>query len=143
LFFVLSGFVLSKVFAPYIHVPVATLSGRAIRLFVPGLCACAYGFLMFLLTRHYAPHAYGAQFAHWAVFMKDALISVPLLGYQGLSIFDHVPLLGPYVAPPDSAANEPLWSLSVEWQGSILIFGLMTLRNIDRRLWVTAMVFWV
>lgn len=82
----------------------------------------------------------GARFGHWANFLKDAFISVPLLGYQGTSIFDHFPLIGRYIASQRSAANAPLWSLSVEWQGSLLIFALVALRQVRRHLWVGAML---
>lgn len=138
LFFVLSGFVLTKVFRSHIATAGATLAGRAVRLFVPGLCACIFGCLVFLITHVLTFREGGARFGHWGIFLKDAFISVPFLGYQGTSIFDHFPLIGPYVAPQRSAANAPLWSLSVEWQGSLLIFALVALRQSRRILWGAA-----
>jgi peptidoglycan/LPS O-acetylase OafA/YrhL len=141
LFFVLSGFVLTKVFAPYIGAPVATLAGRAVRLFLPGFCACAYGFLVYLATIHVVPDEPGAAFlGHWTSFLKDAFVNMPLLGYQDLSIFDHLPLIGPYLADQLAGSNPPLWSLSVEWQGSLLIFALVALRRLRPRLWGIVML---
>jgi peptidoglycan/LPS O-acetylase OafA/YrhL len=132
LFFVLSGFVLTKVFAKYLGAPAATLTGRAVRLFLPGLCACIFGFLVFLVT----PHPAGAApLAHWTNVVKDAFVSMPLLGYEGQSIFDQLPFISSFVAAPSSALDQPLWSLSVEWQGSLLIYALIGLRSRQRRLW--------
>jgi peptidoglycan/LPS O-acetylase OafA/YrhL len=141
LFFVLSGFVLSKVFAAHLGAPMATLAGRAVRLFVPGLCACTYGFVLYVTTVHFVPDEPGSQFlGHWAAFFKDAFVNMPLLGYAGLSVFDRAPILSPYLADQLAGANPPLWSLSVEWQGSLLIFALIALRQFRPRLWIITML---
>jgi len=140
LFFVLSGFVLTKVFSPYIRAHGATLAGRAVRLFVPGFCACTFGCLVLLVTHHLFPSIAKGRLNDWTVFLKDTFISMPLLGYQGLSIFDNISPLSHYIAPLASSANEPLWSLSVEWQGSLLIFALTALQMCQRRLWLTVML---
>jgi peptidoglycan/LPS O-acetylase OafA/YrhL len=141
LFFVLSGFVLTKVFAAHLGAPAATLAGRAVRLFVPGFCACAYGFGLFVVTVHFMPDEAGAGLlGSWGSFLKDAFLNMPLLGYQGLSIFDHVPVIGGYLADQLAGANPPLWSLSVEWQGSLLVFALVALRRRHRGVWAGVMV---
>jgi peptidoglycan/LPS O-acetylase OafA/YrhL len=140
LFFVLSGFVLTKVFAAHLGRAAATLAGRAVRLFLPRLCACAYGFLLFIATVRFMPTEPGADFlGHWLAFFKDAFLNMPLLGYQGLSIFDKLPLINSYLADQLAGANPPLWSLSVEWQGSLLIFALVALHRLHHRVWAILM----
>lgn len=140
LFFVLSGFVLTKVFANNLGAPAATLAGRAIRLFVPGLCACAFGFFIYRATYYLTLDATGSPIGYWTNFIKDAFVSVPLLGYQGESNFDQMPFIATFVASASSAANQPLWSLSVEWQGSLLTYALVALSRRPRRFWLAALL---
>ena len=65
---------------------------------------------------------------------------MPWLGYRDLSIFDALPGIARFLQEQGAGHNDPLWSLSVEWQGSLLLFGMVALRRRHCNVWRIVLV---
>jgi peptidoglycan/LPS O-acetylase OafA/YrhL len=140
MFFVLSGYVLTLSFARYVSSPTAALSGRFVRLFVPGILSCALGYIVFVCINSGSFSAAQAMIrgdGHGSLgsFIRDAFLNVPWLGYNDSSVLLGVPGLGHLIQTPELSYNEPLWTLSIEWQGSIILFALVALRQRNYKIW--------
>jgi peptidoglycan/LPS O-acetylase OafA/YrhL len=131
IFFILSGVVLTYAFGRSIDRPFPTVLARIFRLLVPAVFACALAFAMKALTGSpniEAGHISGSPWLSgtWSpphgivFFLRDAFVNSVWLGYQGYSIFD---MLGfeSLLNSPALAYDAPLWTLSIELQGSLLV----------------------
>lgn len=152
LFFVMSGFVLAPSFLG------SPLSGwqlalkRFVRLYLPVLAAAVLAWLLLASL----PQAKMAAFAHarspWLDFMnhnsmqpldllRDSLWNAMLAGYQNLSVFSPWPQLAALmrVAPLETAMNSPMWTLHVEFWGSMLLIVMaLAQRHLPR--WLSALL---
>lgn len=142
LFFVLSGYVLAGAFARQVDHPVRAFAARTLRLGVPALAA------LFLAAGVYSAFgglnaAAGASLhsaflgGGWTptlslgAILREGFVNALFVGYRGV---------GPYFSAPDWLAmgldqsyDLPLWSLSYELYGSVLVFALCWLRARDPR----------
>ncbi|MBB4198165.1 hypothetical protein CCR94_10990 [Rhodoblastus sphagnicola] len=141
IFFVLSGVVLTFAFQRQLAHPAAALLSRVVRLFIPAFCACLLAApfrLVFgdlharagLITgSNWLVHAFSPPpgLAQW---LKDATLNPLFLGYD-----NSFPFEAPGFAESiNHAYVAPLWSLSIELQGSILVF-LLVLGARATRFW--------
>ena len=138
LFFVLSGHVLAAPFRRAAGNPGGLLAGRLVRFAVPVLLAVSLGFAVARAAPNLAREAGALLGAGWlngglpaatlAGALRDALLNALVLGYRDLSALS--PWLGDAIAPATDSLDPPLWTLSVEMQGSLLVLGLT---QIERR----------
>lgn len=134
LFFVMSGFVLAPSFLEARQGVPALLGKRFVRLFLPVLAA----FCCAVVLRLALPHARDAAQAisqsgwlaamghnpmTWPALLRDGVWNAMLAGYQGASVFSPWPaaadLMG--LTSVSTAMNSPMWTLHVEFWGSILL----------------------
>ena len=147
LFFALSGYVLTSPFRRQANRPRAAMAARVVRFLLPALLACLLGFAVCAAlgeTRLAAARIVGVgwlngsaggpiSFAGW---FADAIGNALMLGYRGLSALD--PVLGDALWPNDHAFNPPLWTLSLELQGSALVLLLAMARRRGFAPWIAA-----
>jgi len=137
LFFVMSGFVLAPSFLHTRQAVGRIVLKRFVRLYLPVLAA----FVLALLLLAALPYAKTAALTHarspWLDFMnhnpmqlqtllQDGLWNAMLAGYQNLSVFSPWPEVAALmrVAPLETAMNSPMWTLHVEFWGSMLLIVL-------------------
>lgn len=151
LFFVLSGIVLTAAFAPRLDRPAGLLAGRVTRLLVPVVAACAFAFTIKLVVG--APNVAAGALTHSAwlasgwqpppglyFLAKDAVVNGLLLGYSGTGT---PMLLGfeQWLDPATKAYVAPIWTLSIELQGSVLVLLLALARRRSRAVgWLALLV---
>ena len=136
-FFLLSGYVLTPSFNKAIA-PYKLLVARWGRLVVPAFAACAFSFLIKWILVDLDPSVKAAQISgsvflqnwwqpalDWRVFLKDSLINAIFLGYAETSAL----LSDAYLNSISTAFVGPLWTLSVELHGSVLVLLLVFLRK--------------
>lgn len=148
IFFVLSGLVLTGAFARQLAHPFAVVAGRAIRLGIPALTATlAAAAIMALFGRPNveAGHILGSnwfatlwnpELSLWSA-VRDGLLNALLLGYRDMP---GVAFLAPWQQSGAQSFAVPLWTLSIEFYGSLLILGLCLIRRQSKSLWWIAML---
>ena len=147
IFFALSGFVLTLAFSRQADRPLGALAARSLRLFLPAFAACLLAFAV--KTAFPDAHLSAAALtgstwlaAAWAppaglwYFAKDSLLDPLFLGYH-TSYPLGAAALPAFIEPVERAYLAPLWSLSVELQGSVMILALAMCRA-RPRLWALA-----
>ncbi|CAN7711148.1 acyltransferase family protein [Pseudoduganella sp. LjRoot289] len=142
LFFVMSGFVLAPSFQYASAGAARLLAKRTLRLFLPVAAAglLAVALLLLLPDAHQA--AQGTAQSGWlaalghnplgaAAVARDVLLNSMLTGYVGSSLFEGWSGWPALLAPAaiDQALNAPMWTLHVEFWGSLLVLGLALLRR--------------
>ncbi len=137
LFFVMSGFVLAPSFLRARQGVPLQVSKRFVRLSLPVLAA----FCCAVLLRLALPHGRDAalEFSHsgwlqamghnpmtWQALLSDGLWNAMLAGYQGFSVFSPWPALADALrlTPVGTAINSPMWTLHVEFWGSLLLIAV-------------------
>jgi peptidoglycan/LPS O-acetylase OafA/YrhL len=136
-FFLLSGYVLTPSFDKAIA-PYKLLFARWGRLVVPAFLACAFSLLIKWMLFDVNPSVKAAQVSgsvflqdwwqpvlDWKVFLKDSLINAVFLGYAETSAL----LSDRYLDSIATAFVAPLWTLSVEMHGSMIVLLLVYLRK--------------
>nr|WP_308495186.1 acyltransferase [Duganella qianjiadongensis] len=140
LFFVMSGFVLAPSFQ-YSTMPAwRTALKRLIRLQLPVLAAFGLAVILSLALPSAKQHAFAYSRSPWLDFMnhnsmqiwpllQDGLWNSLLAGYQNLSVFSPWPQLASlmHVAPLETALNSPMWTIHVEFWGSLMLIALVYL----------------
>ena len=137
LFFVMSGFVLAPSFLRARQGVPLQVSKRFVRLFLPVLAAfgCALLLLLALPQGRDAAQAFsqsgwlqamGHNPMTWQALLSDGLWNAMLAGYQGFSVFSPWPALADALrlTPVGTAINSPMWTLHVEFWGSLLLIGV-------------------
>ena len=148
LFFVLSGHVLTAPLLRGASRPLAMLTWRMARLVPLAALGCGLGWLACLgfdgLREEAAaliPAGWLVGHWHeppsWAALAQDLGANTLFLGYQDLSVLGGVASASLW--PGTAAFNPPLWTLSFELQGSILILGLAMARHRAPWVWGLAM----
>ncbi|QEI08643.1 acyltransferase [Pigmentiphaga aceris] len=137
LFFLISGTVLAASFLRSDAPVPAQILKRFLRLLLPALAAI--GFAVALL--HWLPMDRAGLVelvkSDWttrymntplqlAAVARDSLLDSILLGYQDVSLFDGILAKEPWLSSIGSAAVPPLWTLHVEFWGSMLVLALAT-----------------
>ena len=150
LFFVMSGFVLAPSFLRAPRGAAALIGKRFLRLFLPVLAAFCCAVLLRLALPHGRDAALAISQSGWLHIMgqnpmtlealaRDGLWNAMLAGYQDASVFSPWPAVANAVGltPVSTAMNSPMWTLHVEFWGSML---LILLALACRRL--PSLVFW-
>jgi peptidoglycan/LPS O-acetylase OafA/YrhL len=136
-FFLLSAYVLTPSFAKDVN-PFVQFIARWGRLVVPAAAACAFSFFIkwLLVDWDPAPRAAGISGSvflqdwwrpalGWTLFAKDAFFNSIFVGYAETSAL----LTDRYLDSIATAFVAPLWTLSVEMHGSLIVLTLVTLRK--------------
>jgi peptidoglycan/LPS O-acetylase OafA/YrhL len=147
LFFLLSGAVLTRGFAKHWRTPLATLAARALRLGLPAAAAT----LLACLAYHAFGTAHGpagALLGSWWLqqnWLADGSLgsllaqAFPVALLTGFADSTSLSFLAPWLPAGPAAYNAPLWTLSLELQGSVLVLALVGLRAAAPRLWPFAL----
>ncbi len=136
-FFLLSGYVLTPSFAKDVN-PFVQFIARWGRLVVPAAAACAFSFFIKWLLVDWDPAPRAADISGsvflqdwwrpalgWTLFAKDAFFNSIFVGYAETSAL----LTDRYLDSIATAFVAPLWTLSVEMHGSLIVLTLVTLRK--------------
>jgi peptidoglycan/LPS O-acetylase OafA/YrhL len=148
-FFVLSGFVLTPLFARYARHPLALIQSRWTRLAAPAFAAALVALAIRSIVVAAPPNAGRVVGSDWlssvwrppagaAYFLYDAFVQGPLTGYSQTSILTRLELPIPSF-PIEQAYLAPFWTLSVELQGSMLVLGLTLAFRRSRKFWGASM----
>lgn len=144
IFFLLSGAVLTGAFASQTASPPAQMAARVARFALPAAASAGVAFALFrwlpdahLRAAAALPGSWLAE--HWTAdgtaqsLATDIFINGLMLGYRGLSLMDAylVPLMD-----TGAAYNAPLWTLSLELQGSVLVLLLTVARRRSPFVWL-------
>jgi peptidoglycan/LPS O-acetylase OafA/YrhL len=143
IFFALSGYVLTRSFERHPAPPSAQVLARIIRLGLPAIAATLLAAsVMVVFGQPNIPagdlsgSAWFASQGHAELSMlsviKDGTVNALLLGYRGLP---GVAFLAPWQQPVEQSFVVPLWTLSIEFYGSIIILLLCACARRSRRLW--------
>lgn len=139
IFFVLSGYVLTPIFTHSRATNSALIGSRFLRLGIPALAACGFSALLFQFFGGYNQTAGAVAGLQWLAegwrpsgdlwFVKDALVNGVILGFQNSSLLQWFGLSAASLAPMGDSYVTPLWTLSVEFYGSILVLLLARSRS--------------
>jgi peptidoglycan/LPS O-acetylase OafA/YrhL len=148
IFFALSGYVLTRSFERNLAQPSSQILARVIRLGLPALAAtfvAAAVMLMFGKPNVAAGDLSGAAWfaSQWNTdasilsIMRDGTVNALFLGYSGLP---GVAFLAPWQQPVEQSFVAPLWTLSIEFYGSMIILLLCWCARRSRVLWWAVML---
>jgi peptidoglycan/LPS O-acetylase OafA/YrhL len=139
IFFVLSGYVLTPVFAHSRATNGAIIGSRFLRLAIPAVAGCAFSAILYQILGGYNQTAGPVAKSWWLAdgwrpsadlwFLKDALINGVILGFQDSSIVQWFGFPAASLASMADSYVTPLWTLSVEFYGSILVLLLARARS--------------
>jgi peptidoglycan/LPS O-acetylase OafA/YrhL len=148
IFFVLSGYVLSRSFERHLDHPFALISARAVRLGLPAAAAVLVGAAAVAIFGRPNVEASAISGLEWfatphftelSVFsiIRDAVGNALFLGYRGLP---GVAFLSPWQQPISQSFAVPLWTLSIEFYGSLLVLLLSWFARRSRPLWCVVVI---
>jgi peptidoglycan/LPS O-acetylase OafA/YrhL len=148
IFFALSGYVLTRAFERSRAQPPTQVLARVIRLGLPALAAtlAAAGVMLMFGRPNVAAGALSgsAWFAsQWntevsaLAVIRDGVVNALFLGYRGLP---GVAFLAPWQQPVEQSFVAPLWTLSIEFYGSMIVLALCWFARRSRALWWAAVV---
>jgi len=146
IFFALSGYVLTRSFERNLAHPSSQVIARIIRLGLPAIAAvlvAAVVMLMFGRPNVAAGELSGSDWfaRQWDTsvalipVIRDGIANALLLGYRGLP---GVAYLAPWQQPVEQSFVAPLWTLSIEFYGSMIVLALCWGARRSRALWWTA-----
>lgn len=146
-FFLLSGYVLTGPFGRDADRPLAVIVSRWARLAVPAVAACAFAAAVMGLWP--TAHMDVGQYTNntwlrdlWQVprgpahFLYDAFVNAIFVGYRDLGSLAALGVRRTGIEPTANAYVVPLWTLSIEFFGSLLVLGLAAARRMAPRLWL-------
>lgn len=133
IFFILSGYVLTRSFEAHPAGPLANLLARLARLGLPALAAVLFSLVLYALFAGSHERAAEALHSEWfaklwqpeltpAFVLKDAVLNALFFGYQDV---EGVGLFAAFQDPVTKSFVSPLWSLSWEFWGSVLTFAMV------------------
>src|SRR5580704_19552431 len=148
IFFALSGYVLTRAFERHLARPASQILARIVRLGLPAIAAtlvAAVVMLMFGKPNVPAGELSGSVWfaSQWnsdlsvLSAIRDGTINALFLGYRGLP---GVAFLAPWQQPVENSLVAPLWTLSVEFYGSMIILLLCACARRSRALWWSVML---
>jgi peptidoglycan/LPS O-acetylase OafA/YrhL len=139
IFFVLSGYVLTPLFTHSKATNSAIVGSRFLRLGIPALAACGFSVILFQVFGGYSQTAGALAGLQWLSenwrpsadlwFVKDALVNGVILGFQNSSVVQWFGLSAASLPAMGDSYVTPLWTLSVEFYGSILVLLLARSRS--------------
>jgi peptidoglycan/LPS O-acetylase OafA/YrhL len=139
IFFVLSGYVLTPIFTHSRATNSAIIGSRFLRLGIPALAACGFSVILFQVFGGYNQKAGAVAGLQWLAegwrpsadlwFVKDALVNGVIVGFQNSSPVQWFGLAATSLQPMGDSYVTPLWTLSVEFYGSVLVLLLARSRS--------------
>jgi peptidoglycan/LPS O-acetylase OafA/YrhL len=139
IFFVLSGYVLTPIFTYSRSTNGAIIGSRFLRLAIPVIAGCGFSAILFQIFGGYNGAAGVIAKSQWLAdgwrpspdlwFLKDALINGLVLGYQDSSPVQWLGVPASVLAAMEDSYVTPLWTLSIELYGSILVLFLARSRS--------------
>jgi peptidoglycan/LPS O-acetylase OafA/YrhL len=148
IFFVLSGYVLSRSFESHLNRPLALIAARAVRLGLPALAAVLVSAALIAMLGRPNIEAGDVAGSEWLTrwrftdmsafsILRDGIANALFLGYRELS---SVGFLSPWQQPFVQSFVPPLWTLSIEFYGSLLVLVLCLCARQTRPLWWAAVI---
>ena len=139
IFFVLSGYVLTPVFTHSQATNAAIIGSRFLRLGIPAIAGCVFSAILFQVFGGYNQAAGVIASSSWLSdgwrpsadlwIFKDALINGVILGYRDSSLAQWFGFPAASLASMADSYVTPLWTLSIEFYGSILVLLLARTRS--------------
>jgi len=143
IFFALSGYVLTRSFERQLAQPSSQILARVIRLGLPAIAATLVAAAVMLAFGK--PNIQAGDLSGSAWFarqwntdvsllsvIRDGTLDALFLGYRGLP---GVAFLAPWQQPVEQSLVVPLWTLSIEFYGSMIVLGLCRFARRSRALW--------
>ena len=148
LFFALSGYVLTRSFERHLAPPSSQLLARMIRLGLPAMAATLVAAAVMSMFGKPNMAAGGLSGSTWfasqwntdvslLAVIRDGTINALFLGYHGLP---GVAFLAPWQQPVEQSFVAPLWTLSIEFYGSMIILLLCACARRSRAVWWPAVL---
>jgi peptidoglycan/LPS O-acetylase OafA/YrhL len=148
IFFALSGYVLTRSFERDLAQPSSQILARIVRLGLPALAATLVAAAVMLTFGK--PNVAAGELSGSAWFadqwntevsvlsvIRDGTVNALFLGYRGLP---GVAFLAPWQQPVEQSLVVPLWTLSIEFYGSMIILLLCCCAGRSRALWWTVVL---
>lgn len=143
IFFVLSGYVLTRSFERHLARPSSQVLARIVRLGLPALAAALVAAAVMLSFGRPNIAAGALSGSVWFAsqwntdisilsVIRDGTVNALFLGYRGLP---GVAFLAPWQQPVEHSLVAPLWTLSIEFYGSMIILLLCCCARRSRALW--------
>ncbi len=143
IFFTLSGYVLTRSFERHLAQPSSQIMVRLIRLGLPAIAAtllAAAVMLMFGRPNVEAGDLSGSVWfaSQWHAdlsilsVIRDGMLNALFLGYRE---FSGLAFLAPWQQPIEQSFVAPLWTLSIEFYGSMIVLGLCWFARRSRASW--------
>ena len=143
LFFALSGYVLTRSFERHLAPPSSQVLARMIRLGLPAMAATLVAAAVMSMFGKPNMAAGGLSGSTWfasqwntdvslLAVIRDGTINALFLGYHGLP---GVAFLAPWQQPVEQSFVAPLWTLSIEFYGSMIILLLCACARLSRAVW--------
>lgn len=128
-FFCISGFVLASAYRSPSSSSVRLISARALRLFIPTVCSCLFAFAVWLSVAPLIAHPVGAfdptrtlgQGA-WDTLLY--ILQTIAIGHPDSSLLRGMPGIEHLFSTPLPALNPALWTIHIEFVGSIVVLAL-------------------
>jgi peptidoglycan/LPS O-acetylase OafA/YrhL len=148
IFFALSGYVLTRSFERQFGRPSSQILARVIRLGLPAMAATLVAATVMLAFGK--PNVAAGEISGSAWFasqwntdvsivsvIRDATLNALFLGYRDMP---GVAFLAPWQQPVAQSLVAPLWTLSIEFYGSIVVLGLCWCARRSRALWWSVVI---
>jgi peptidoglycan/LPS O-acetylase OafA/YrhL len=143
IFFALSGYVLTRSFERHLAQPSSQVLARIIRLGLPALAATLVAAVVMLSFGKPNVAAGAVSGSAWFAsqwntevsilsVIRDGIVNALFLGYRDLP---GVAFLAPWQQPVEHSLVAPLWTLSIEFYGSMIILLLCWCARRSRALW--------
>jgi peptidoglycan/LPS O-acetylase OafA/YrhL len=143
IFFALSGYVLTRSFERHLARPSAQVLARIVRLGLPALVAALFAAAIMLIFGR--PNVQAGEITQSAWFagqwdaqlsissaVRDGIVNALFLGYRNLP---GIAFLAPWQQPVEQSFVAPVWTLSIEFYGSMAILLLCWSAWQSRTLW--------
>ncbi len=142
MFFILSGVALTISFGARPFSLTSSIVRRVIRLGIPMACALAFGAVVLSALPRAAAHAAAITHSNawlgqlhnesfsWGQFVHQLIFEGLFTGYLETSVFplSWLSERGVHLISVSNSLNAPLWTLSIEFYGSLLVLGLTLIR---------------
>jgi peptidoglycan/LPS O-acetylase OafA/YrhL len=147
-FFVLSGYVLSRSFEGHLNHPIALIAARAVRLGLPALAAVLASAALIAIFGKPNVEAGAISGSEWLASWRDAELSMLSIVRDGIGNalflgyreYSSVAFFSPWQQSIGQSFAPPLWTLSVEFYGSLAVLLLCSCARRARGVWWAAAV---
>jgi peptidoglycan/LPS O-acetylase OafA/YrhL len=148
-FFILSGYVLTRSFERHTGNVINLIEARIARLWIP-----TFVFGIFSAAMYFAFGRSHVELGSWnhagllnccwhidrqtTSLLRELIVTPVFVGYQNSPIASIFPFLLPYLGSSGGALNSPVWTMSVELQGALLTLAFVVLRQRHFFFWFLA-----